>query len=114
MLPEWTEKELLERAAGDAAQKDLRFIYFYTPLCGTCKVGMRMLEVVAAMHPDVPVGLCNINYAPKLANGWRIESVPCLVRLEYGNPSALLYRLGTVQELRLWILDESSKEAKRS
>lgn len=112
MLPEWTEKELLERSEGKAAESDVRFICFYTPLCGTCKVGMRMLEVVAAMHPDIPVGLCNINYAPRLANGWRIKSVPCLVRCEDGSPAAFLYRLGTVQELRLWMLEESSKETK--
>ncbi|MBP1155504.1 MULTISPECIES: thioredoxin family protein [unclassified Paenibacillus] len=109
MLPEWTEDELLERTANVAAKKDVRFVYFYTPLCGTCKVGIRMLEVVVAMHPDIPVGLCNINYAQALAQGWRIESVPCLVKLEGGTPSALLYRLGTVQELRFWMLDESSK-----
>lgn len=107
MLPEWTEKELLEPAAGGEAMKDVRCVYFYTPLCGTCKIGMRMLEVVAAMHPDVPVGICNINYAPALAQGWRIASVPCLVKLKDGTPSAFLYRLGTVQELRLWMLDES-------
>ncbi|GAB7056132.1 MULTISPECIES: thioredoxin family protein [Paenibacillus] len=114
MLPEWTEKQLLKRSGGKAAKQDIRFIYFYTPLCGTCKVGMRMLEVIAAMHPDIPVGLCNINYAPGLAHGWQIESVPCLVRIEDGNPAALLYRLGSVQELRLWMLDESGKVTDRS
>ncbi|GMX64639.1 hypothetical protein Elgi_39080 [Paenibacillus elgii] len=118
-LAEWSEQDLLawtlapseavepefpENAAkGHLAHSEPRYVFFYTPLCGTCKVGERMLEVVAALNPRTPVGRCNINFSPVLARNWQIESVPCLVRWQRGTVADKKYRFDDVQELHRWM-----------
>ena len=75
-LSEWNEKQVIELSRqhiGSAA------ILFTTPLCGTCKVAERMLEIVEATGIPHPVVKINISFAPKLAHEWKVESVPCLV-----------------------------------
>lgn len=59
-------------------------LFFYTPLCGTCKIGERMLEVVQTTLPEVFIYKVNINEYTKTAHQWKIESVPCLVILKKG------------------------------
>jgi thioredoxin-like negative regulator of GroEL len=54
-------------------------VYLYTPLCGTCKVGGKMLEVVENMLPSLPFYKTNLNFSPRLAKQWKVESVPCYV-----------------------------------
>ncbi|WP_010494091.1 thioredoxin family protein [Paenibacillus elgii] len=116
-LAEWSEKDLLawptaptkavepeflENAAeGHLAHSEPRYIFFYTPLCGTCKVGEKMLEVVQALNPRTTMGRCNINFSPLLARNWKIESVPCLVRWQQGAMDKK-YRFDDVQELHRW------------
>ncbi|MHA7966057.1 thioredoxin family protein [Paenibacillus sp. CAU 1782] len=80
-LSEWNEKQVIELSRqhiGAAA------ILFTTPLCGTCKVAERMLEVVEAAGIRHPVVKMNINFAPNLAFEWKIQSVPCLVLVKNG------------------------------
>ncbi|MFB0846290.1 thioredoxin family protein [Paenibacillus oleatilyticus] len=118
-LEEWSEKDLLawtlalteavepefpkNAAGGHLAHAEPRYVFFYTPLCGTCKVGERMLEVVTALNPRTPMGRCNINFSPVLARNWQIESVPCLVRWHRGTVADKKYRFDDVQELHRWI-----------
>ncbi|MBU7318738.1 thioredoxin family protein [Paenibacillus oleatilyticus] len=118
-LEEWSEKDLLawtlalteavepefpeNAAGGHLAHAEPRYVFFYTPLCGTCKVGERMLEVVTALNPRTPMGRCNINFSPVLARSWQIESVPCLVRWHRGTVADKKYRFDDVQELHRWI-----------
>lgn len=118
-LEEWSEKDLLawtlaptdavepefpeNAAGGHLAHSEPRYVFFYTPLCGTCKVGERMLEVVTALNPRTPMGRCNINFSPVLARNWQIESVPCLVRWHRGTVADKKYRFDDVQELHRWI-----------
>ncbi|WP_246062849.1 thioredoxin family protein [Paenibacillus ehimensis] len=119
-LEEWSEKELLawpaapteaaereslqhpEKTDEEKASPEPRYVFFYTPLCGTCKVGERMLEVVAALNPRTVIGRCNINFSPQLARNWKIESVPCLVRWQRGTTDKK-YRFDDVQELHRWM-----------
>lgn len=56
-----------------------RALLFFTPFCGTCALGEKMLEVVQATGKSMDLAKININYAPRLRDEWRIESVPCLV-----------------------------------
>ncbi|WP_088831910.1 thioredoxin family protein [Paenibacillus tyrfis] len=118
-LIEWSEKDLLawtlapseaiepeipENAAkGHLAHSEPWYVFFYTPLCGTCKVGERMLEVVQALNPRNNIGRCNINFSPLLARNWQIESVPCLVRWNRGTVADKKYRFDDVQELHRWM-----------
>ncbi|MCP1308368.1 thioredoxin family protein [Paenibacillus tyrfis] len=118
-LVEWSEKELLawtlapseaaepefqeNAATGYLTHSEPRYVFFYTPLCGTCKVGERMLEVVAALNPRTTMGRSNINFSPVLARNWKIESVPCLVRWDRGTVADKKYRFDDVQELHRWM-----------
>lgn len=74
-------------------------IYFYTPLCGTCKIGMRMLDIVLQTDPNITVVQININFVPDLAVEWKIESVPCLAVFKSGALKAKWYDMQSVQEL---------------
>ncbi|WP_134701466.1 thioredoxin family protein [Ammoniphilus sp. YIM 78166] len=79
--------------------ESLTYLYLYTPLCGTCKVGEKMLEVVMEMLPDVPLYKMNINLVPQLAEEWRIESVPCLISMQDKTPIHKVYAMRSVVDL---------------
>ena len=106
-MEEWTEEQLLgwkERESGH------KFVYFYTPLCGTCKVTERMLQVVLAIHPELPIVKSNANFCPQLAQSWKIASVPCLVSMAGHQLQSKKYRMQGVAELLRWFEDNQSSE----
>ncbi|MEH7178990.1 thioredoxin family protein [Neobacillus vireti] len=70
-------------------------IYFYTPLCGTCQVASRMLQVIEKMV-DVNIGKMNLNYYPELAEKFEIESVPCLLFIKDGELVEIIYAFHSV------------------
>lgn len=74
-------------------------LMFYSPFCGTCKVALRMLEVVDAAGVPTALYKMNINYAGKLRDAWQIASVPCLVVLEDGQPVRKEYAMRSVAHL---------------
>ncbi len=74
-------------------------LFVHTPLCGTCKAARRMLEVAAAMLPDLPMAEANLNVMPDLAQAFRIESVPCLLIKRADGSVAKFYRFGSVQDV---------------
>ncbi|WP_020620032.1 thioredoxin family protein [Paenibacillus daejeonensis] len=74
-------------------------IMFYSPFCGTCKVALRMLEIVDAAGVPTPLYKININYAGKLREAWQITSVPCLVLVENGEPVHMTYAMRSVDHL---------------
>ncbi|PYI55868.1 thioredoxin family protein [Paenibacillus flagellatus] len=87
-----TEAEWIKRTdAGEAFA-----VFLYTPLCGTCKVAARMLEVVRAAKPEWTVESANVNVLPKLAMHWRVESVPCLLHVRGGRVERKLYAFESV------------------
>ncbi|MCZ8515888.1 thioredoxin family protein [Paenibacillus filicis] len=108
-LQEWTQAEVLARTGEGAAAPEgtdssgVWYLYFYTPFCGTCKVGLRMLEIISAIHPERCIGKINIHFAPKLTGWWQIESIPCLIKLERGIIRGKRYRLGGVDEVLSWM-----------
>jgi thioredoxin-like negative regulator of GroEL len=95
-IPERTGGELLQMA-------EPAFVLVYTPLCGTCKLAIRMLEIVLVTAPHLKVYLCNLNLSPQLAERWRIESVPCLARMAGGEAIEKLYRMASVGDLFAWL-----------
>lgn len=86
VLEETTEQGILERL-NDAQEREA--IFLFTPMCGTCQIGEKMLEVVQATGKGIPLLKLNINYAPHLREKWQIESVPAVVIIQGG---VLLYK----------------------
>jgi thioredoxin 1 len=74
-------------------------VFFHTPLCGTCKVGSRMLEIVEATLPNLKIASCNINTASEIASAYNIESVPCLIIFSEGEVKEKVYAFQSVDYL---------------
>ncbi|WP_284639869.1 thioredoxin family protein [Paenibacillus silviterrae] len=108
-LSEWTESDLLNRLQGNPAPLRTWHVLFYTLMCGTCKVANRMLEIVQAMDPTQDIGRCNINFSPKMTQEWKIESVPCIVKVQRGQPPVKRYRMQAVDELYRFIQEDEVK-----
>jgi thioredoxin-like negative regulator of GroEL len=70
-------------------------IYFYTPLCGTCQVASRMLQIIEKMV-DIEIGKVNLNYHSNLAKQFEIESVPCLIFFRKGKVVDTVYAFHSV------------------
>jgi thioredoxin-like negative regulator of GroEL len=103
---EWTQKELLEHAA----DKDTAFaVFLYTPLCGTCKLAERMLEIIMTMQPTMPLYKSNINFLPQVSQEWQIQSIPCVVIAEVGKDKKMIYRMQAVDELYRQLLPLTKK-----
>lgn len=77
--------------------------FLYTPLCGTCKLAQRMLEIVLEIRPDLPLYRCNINEIPDFAREYRVESIPCLMVWQKGKLIRQEYALGSVDRLYDWL-----------
>lgn len=60
-------------------QENVVCVYLYTPMCGTCQLASRMLEIIKELFPNVTFCKTDINYMPERAALWSIESVPCLL-----------------------------------
>lgn len=73
--------------------------YLYTPICGTCAVASKMMEVVQAMKPDIPIGKADLNYIEDLAVDYKIESVPCLLIAKDGVLVDKIYTFESVPNL---------------
>ncbi|MEK3980724.1 thioredoxin family protein [Psychrobacillus sp. FSL K6-2836] len=73
-MNEWT----LEQWNSHKKSGKLTMFYIYTPLCGTCQVASKMMQVVQEMKP-FSIGQANINYLENFAMDYHIESVPCLL-----------------------------------
>lgn len=73
--------------------------YLYTPICGTCMVASKMMNVVEAMKQDVPMGKADLNYIQDVAVDYEIESVPCLLITENGVVKDKVYAFQSVPDL---------------
>ncbi|MGF7047508.1 thiol-disulfide isomerase/thioredoxin [Paenibacillus sp. DS2015] len=76
-------------------------VFFYTPLCGTCKVARRMLEVAEQLLPPGIIMSADVNMMPQLVQLYQITSVPALLVTDASklNPPIIRYRMGSVEEL---------------
>jgi len=77
-------------------------LYVYAPMCGTCAVARRMLEVVEAVRPDVAVHSANGNFIPVFMERERVMSVPALLRLEEGRVVDRIYAFQSVENVLLF------------
>ncbi|MFJ7738104.1 thioredoxin family protein [Lysinibacillus sp. NPDC097287] len=71
-------------------------LYLYTPLCGTCAVASKMMDVVEQLLPDLLLGKANLNYMEQLAYDYHIESVPCLLVCDSGKVTEKVYAFQSV------------------
>ncbi|MHA6482930.1 thioredoxin family protein [Paenibacillus sp. strain BS8-2] len=95
-LTELDEKQLMALASADVGRTA---VLFTTPLCGTCKVAERMLEVVEAAGANYPLYKTNINFTPRLRDQWQIASVPCLLLVRNGKLVSKEYAMRSVDYL---------------
>ncbi|MCJ7840304.1 thioredoxin family protein [Lederbergia sp. NSJ-179] len=94
-MKESTKDEMLKALE----RKDSVVFYFYTPLCGTCQIAGKMLEIVEKMLPDLPFKKADLNYLPEMAETFSIESVPCLIHLHDGKIQNKIYAFHSVPYL---------------
>ncbi|MCZ0756585.1 thioredoxin family protein [Anoxybacillus sp. J5B_2022] len=80
-------------------QQEIVCLYVYTPMCGTCQLAKRMLDVVEQLFPDIPFYRADINYMPERAEEWQIESVPCLLLFQNGSQKKKIYAFHSVPYL---------------
>ncbi|MFD1205184.1 MULTISPECIES: thioredoxin family protein [Sporosarcina] len=83
----------------NSKEKPLSVYYLYTPLCGTCAVASKMLEVISVMKPDLPIGKADMNYVQDLAVDYQIESVPCLLIQKNGKITHKIYAFQSIPYL---------------
>ena len=79
--------------------QDLVAFYLYTPMCGTCAVATKMLDVIESLLPDLPIGKANINFHQQFALENQIESVPCLLIWRKDQRIEKLYAFQSVPHL---------------
>ena len=91
-MNEWTRTEWEQQMQ----TQDVTAFYLYTPMCGTCAVASKMMDVVEQVLPDLSLGKANLNYMEQLAFDIEIESVPCLVISRNGKIEQKLYAFQSV------------------
>jgi len=80
-------------------QENIVCVYLYTPICGTCQLAGRMLEIVKELFPHIKFCKTDINYMPERAVEWNIESVPCLLIFRNGELEKKIYAFQSVPYL---------------
>ncbi|MCR8641352.1 thioredoxin family protein [Paenibacillus sp. N1-5-1-14] len=81
------------------AEQDEFALFLFSPLCGTCQVTHRMLDIVLQMEPELPVYKGNLNLMSQLSDVWQITSIPCIVILKNGNLVTKFTRMESVERL---------------
>lgn len=76
--------------------EETKFLYLYTPLCGTCQVAGKMLSVVEQLLPQQKWLKADLNFVPALAEQYSIESVPCLLVIRNNEPVKKIYAFQSV------------------
>lgn len=90
-MNEWT----LEQWNANKNSGQLTILYIYTPMCGTCQVASKMMQVVQEMT-TYSIGQANINYLGDFAVDYQIESVPCLLIAKEGTVFKKIYAFQSV------------------
>lgn len=90
-----SEEELFEVNTG--------FIYFYTPMCGTCKLAHEFLRITEHVDQCPEILKMDLNFANHAAVKWQIESVPCLVSIHNGQIQEKLYAFKSVPDVTTFI-----------
>lgn len=74
-------------------------ILFTSPFCGTCKVALKMLEIVQEAGVPYHLYQANINFMPHFRDLWKIKSIPSLVLIKNGNVEDTIYAMQSVSSI---------------
>lgn len=74
----------------------LAAVYAYTPLCGTCQLAGKMIEVVEKATAAFAWARLDLNYHESFAVHYAIESVPCLLIFKDGKLAEKIYAFQSV------------------
>ncbi len=80
-------------------QEGIVCVYLYTPLCGTCQVAGKILEIIVTIFTDIYFRKIDINYIQEIAVYFEVESVPCLLILKDGVLKEKIYAFHSVSYL---------------
>lgn len=94
-MKQWTIEQWQKAKQTD----DVAALYFYTPMCGTCEVASKMLNIINISFPSLQIGKMDINYVQELAFDYKIESVPCLIVAKKGEITNKVYAFESVTKL---------------
>lgn len=94
-MKEWTKQQWQQIVQ----ENDVSVFYLYTPMCGTCAVASKMMEVIEKVVPHIPIGKANVNFLGQLAHDYKIESVPCLLISRGGIVDEKVYAFQSVQNI---------------
>ncbi|WP_096188685.1 thioredoxin family protein [Evansella halocellulosilytica] len=95
-----------EKELSSMIKCDSRFIYFFTPMCGTCKLAHHFLTIVERLEMIPTIYTVDLNYVKSFADKWQIKSVPCLVYVHNGEVINKLYRFESVTNVYQFIENE--------
>ncbi|UCZ54837.1 thioredoxin family protein [Bacillus shivajii] len=87
-------------------KNDSHFIYFFTPICGTCHIAHQFLTIIEKLNTSPTIHMVDINYIKVLAKKWQIESVPCLAYIRHGEMKKKLYKFESVTNVYQFIQEE--------
>ncbi|OCA81342.1 thiol reductase thioredoxin [Bacillus wudalianchiensis] len=79
--------------------KRLAAVYAYTPLCGTCQLAGKMVDVAEKVVPPFTWFRFDVNYHEGFAIQYAIESVPCLLIFKEGELMEKIYAFQSVPHL---------------
>ncbi|MGD6968673.1 thioredoxin family protein [Rossellomorea vietnamensis] len=74
-------------------------LYLFTPLCGTCLVAGKMVDVTEKLFPQVAFIKADLNYIPAIAEKYAVESVPCMLLFHTGRLVNKIYAFQSVPYL---------------
>jgi len=66
------------------AEKPVVLIKFGATWCGPCKMADKILEQIAAEHPEAEIVSVDVDESPALAGALNITTVPFCVKMENG------------------------------
>jgi thioredoxin 1 len=74
----------LEQIKYEIKKQKYTAFYLYTPMCGTCMVAGRMVDITEKMFPQIHFIKADLNYIPSVADHYSVESVPCMLLFKEG------------------------------
>ena len=80
------------------AQQPHHLIFGYTPMCGTCKISERMLDIANEML-QLPVTKLDLNFYPEFSEHYQIQSVPVLLLMNQTQELKRIYAFQSVPYL---------------
>ena len=78
--------------------QDKHLIFGYTPMCGTCKVSERMLDIANEIL-DLPIVKADLNFHADFSEQYQIQSVPVLMVMSKDEELKRIYAFQSVPSL---------------